>query len=144
MTAGMAQPSAWEACRFLSFSFWVFHRTDPHIEVLSLAFAFLIHNKHNLGMANVQITHSPITNCSFINLVYVFRYYGSSHHIVYASRDSVSGHGASPSPPSSLTHVHRCIGSRNATRQTLPTSVKLTSLSMHGSRNGTTQCMGGV
>ena len=28
----------------------------------------------------VQITHSPITlaNCSFINLVYVFRYYGSS------------------------------------------------------------------
>ncbi len=37
---------------------------------------------------DVQITHSPITlaNCSFVNLVYVFRYYGSSHHIVYVRR----------------------------------------------------------
>jgi hypothetical protein len=43
-----------------------------------------------------------------------------------------------------LTHVHRCIGSRNATRQTLPTSAKLTSLSMYDSRNGATQCMWGV
>ena len=34
----------------------------------------------NVDGAPVQITHSPITlaNCSFINLVYVFRYYGSS------------------------------------------------------------------
>jgi hypothetical protein len=36
--------------------------------------------------------------------------------------------------PSSLMHVHRCIGSRNATRQTLPTSVKLTYLSVYGTR----------
>jgi hypothetical protein len=42
------------------------------------------------------------------------------------------------SPP---TRVHRCIGSRNGTRQTLPTSAKLTSLSMYDSRNDTTQCM---
>ena len=49
-----------------------------------------------------------------------------------------------PSPTSSLTHVHRFIGSRNVTRQTLTTSVKLTSLSIHDSRNGTTQCMGVV
>ena len=58
-----------------------------------------------------------------------------------------------------LTYVHRCIGSRNATRQTMSTSTKmmylsvydrrdvdsgkLTSLSMYDRRNGTTQCMGG-
>ncbi len=35
---------------------------------------------------------------------------------VYDSRDGVSDHTASPSPPSSLTYVHRCFGSRNATR----------------------------
>jgi hypothetical protein len=46
-----------------------------------------------------------------------------------------------PSPPSSLTHVHRCIGCRNATRQTLPTPVKLTSLSIYDNRSVTTQCM---
>jgi hypothetical protein len=51
---------------------------------------------------------------------------------------------SAPSPPSSLTHVHRCIGSRNATRQTLPTSAKLTYLSVYDSRNGATQCMRGV
>jgi hypothetical protein len=33
-----------------------------------------------------------------------------------------------PSPPSSLTYVHMCIGSPNSTRQTLSTSVKLTYL----------------
>ncbi len=37
------------------------------------------------------------------------------------------------SPTSSLTHVHRYIVSRNATRQTLPTFAKLTSLSMYDS-----------
>ncbi len=45
---------------------------------------------------------------------------------VYDNRDGVSEQAASPSPPSSLTHVHRCIGPRNATRQTLSNSVKLT------------------
>jgi hypothetical protein len=55
---------------------------------------------------------------------------------VHDSRDGVSEHAASPSPPSSLTHVHRCIGSRNATRQTLPTSAKLTYPSMYDSRDG--------
>ena len=60
---------------------------------------------------------------------------------VYDSRDGVSERAASPSPSSSLTLVHRYIGSRNATRQTLPTSVKLTSLSMYDTRNGATQCM---
>jgi hypothetical protein len=42
---------------------------------------------------------------------------------VYDRRDGVSEDAASPSPPSSLTDVHRCIGCRNGTRQTLPTSV---------------------
>jgi hypothetical protein len=73
---------------------------------------------------------------------------------VYDSRDGVSEHTVPPSSSSSLTHVHRWIGSRNATRQTLPTSAKLThlsmydsrdgvseSLSMYDSRNGATQCM---
>ncbi len=60
---------------------------------------------------------------------------------VYDSRDGVSEHGASPSPPSLLTYVHMCIGSLNTTRQTLPTSEKLTSLSVYDSRSGSTQCM---
>jgi hypothetical protein len=41
----------------------------------------------------------------------------------------------------SLTQVHRDISFHNATRQTLPTSAKLTSLSMYDIRNDTTQCM---
>ena len=45
----------------------------------------------------------------------------------------------SPSPPSSLTHVHRCIGSRNTDRQTLPTSAKLTHLSVYDSRDGVSE-----
>jgi hypothetical protein len=44
---------------------------------------------------------------------------------VYDSRDGVSEYTDSPSPPSSFTYPHRWIGSRNATRQTLPTSPKL-------------------
>jgi hypothetical protein len=46
----------------------------------------------------------------------------------------VSDHTVSPSAPSSITNVHRCIGSREVTRQTLATSVKLTSLSMYDTR----------
>jgi hypothetical protein len=38
--------------------------------------------------------------------------------------------------PSSLIHVHRCIGSRNATRQTIPTQEKLTSVSVYDCRDG--------
>jgi hypothetical protein len=60
---------------------------------------------------------------------------------VYDSRDVVSECGASPSSPSSLTNVHRFIGSLNGTRQTLSTSAKLTSLSMYDRRNEVTQCM---
>ncbi len=43
---------------------------------------------------------------------------------------------ASPSPPSSLTQVHRCIGSRHAVRQTQPTSATLTYLSLYDNRDG--------
>jgi hypothetical protein len=58
-----------------------------------------------------------------------------THLSMYDSRDDVSERAASPSPPSSLMHVHRYIGSRNATRQTLPTSVKLTYLRVYDSRD---------
>ncbi len=37
--------SVCEACRFLSFRFSVFHRTDTHIKVLSVALALSINNK---------------------------------------------------------------------------------------------------
>jgi hypothetical protein len=58
---------------------------------------------------------------------FFFFYLGEKGRIsVYDSRDGVSAHAASLSPPSSIMHVHRCIGSRNGTRQTLPTSPKLT------------------
>ncbi len=40
-----------------------------------------------------------------------------------------------------FTHVHRYIGSRNGTRQTLSTSPKLTYLSVYDWRNGVTQCI---
>jgi hypothetical protein len=43
------------------------------------------------------------------------------------------------SPTSSLTYVHRYIGSRSATRQTLPTSAKLTYLSVYDSRDGVSE-----
>jgi hypothetical protein len=36
-------------------------------------------------------------------------------------------------------HVHSCIVSRNATRQTLPTSAKLTYLSVYDSRDGVSE-----
>jgi hypothetical protein len=54
---------------------------------------------------------------------------------VYDSRDGSSEHGASPSSPSSLTYVHRCIGSRNPTRQTLTNSTRLTYLSVYDNRD---------
>ncbi len=64
-----------------------------------------------------------------------------THLSVYDIRDGTSERVPSPSSPSSLMHVHRCIGSHNATRQTRPTSVKLTYLSMYDSRHDTTYCM---
>ncbi len=57
----------------------------------------------------------------------------------YDSIDGVSERAASSSPPSSLTHEHRCIGSRNATRKTLPTYVKLTYVSVYDSRDGVSE-----
>ncbi len=69
----------------------------------------------------------------------------SARPIHYSTFDaSPPSPAPSPSPPSSLTHVHRCIGSRNTARQILPTSAKLTYLSMYDSRNGVTQCMRGI
>ena len=59
-----------------------------------------------------------------------------THLNVYDSTDGVSVRAASPSSPSSLMYVHRCIGSRNATRQTLPTSAKLTYLSVYDITDG--------
>jgi hypothetical protein len=58
---------------------------------------------------------------------------------VYDSTDGVSEDGGSPSPPSSLTHVHRCIGSHNTTRWTLTTSPKLTYLGVYDSRDGVSE-----
>ncbi len=51
--------------------------------------------------------------------------------------DGVSEHAASPSPP--FSHVHRFIGSRNTVRQILPTSAKLTYLSMYDSSDGVSE-----
>jgi hypothetical protein len=54
---------------------------------------------------------------------------------VLESRDGVSEPASSPSPPSSLTHVHRCIGSRNPTRHSVSNSARLMYLSMYDSRD---------
>jgi hypothetical protein len=54
---------------------------------------------------------------------------------VYDNRDGVSECTASPSVPSSITHVHRCIGSHNVTRQMMTTSTKLTYLSVYDIRD---------
>jgi hypothetical protein len=62
-----------------------------------------------------------------------------THLNVYDRRDAVSERSASPSPPSSLTHVHRCIGSHNTTRETLSTSVKLTYLSVYDRRDAVSE-----
>jgi hypothetical protein len=58
-----------------------------------------------------------------------------SQQTVLYSRDGVPEHVPSPSSPSSFTHVRRCIGSLNATRERLPTSVKLTYLSVYDIRD---------
>jgi hypothetical protein len=58
---------------------------------------------------------------------------------VHDRRDDVSDHSASPSPPSSLTHVHRYIVAHNGTRQTMTTSVKLTYLSVYDRIDGVSE-----
>ena len=50
--------------------------------------------------------------------------------------DVASEPASSPSPPSSLTHVHRCIGSRNPIRHSVPNFARLTYLSVYDSRDG--------
>ncbi len=45
-------------------------------------------------------------------------------------------HTTSPSPPSSVTHVHRWIGSHNPTWQTLTNSTRLTYISVYDRRDG--------
>ena len=42
----------------------------------------------------------------------------------------------SSSPPSSLTHVHRCIGYHNPTWHSMPTSARLMYLSVYDNRDG--------
>jgi hypothetical protein len=135
----------------------VSHRTDTHLQVFSLTLAFSIHDKLPFKQTSSDPSHpvyaryvdsSSLGNNKHVNPV--------SRHAprqtlttsvkltylsVYDSTDDVSEHRASPSPPSSLTHVHRCIGSRNGTRQTLPTSVKLTYLSVYDSRDGVSECV---
>ena len=50
-------------------------------------------------------------------------------------RNSVSESASSSSPPSSFTHVHRCIGYHNPTWYSLTKSVRLTNLSVYDRRN---------
>ncbi len=108
----------------------------------------LTHVHRSIGSRNAtrQIlpTSAKLTHLS----VYDSRDGGSEHaaspsppsSLTHVHRDGVSEYAASPSSPSSLTHhVHRCIGSRNATRQTLPTSAKLTYLSVYDSRDGVSE-----
>ena len=54
---------------------------------------------------------------------------------VYDSRDSASESTLSPSPLSSLTYVHRCIGYRNPNWHSLPNPVRLTNLSVYDRRD---------
>ena len=61
MTTGKTQHSVWETCRFLRLSFWVFHHTDTHKQVLSLTFAFSIHNKLPQQPHNKQSSIHPLT-----------------------------------------------------------------------------------
>ena len=44
-----------------------------------------------------------------------------------------------PVPTSSITHAHRCIGSRNPTRHSVPNSARLMYLSMYYSRAGVSE-----
>ena len=47
--------------------------------------------------------------------------------------------GLSPSPPSSLTHVHRCIGDHNPNWHSLSKSVRLTYLSVYDNRDSVSE-----
>jgi hypothetical protein len=58
---------------------------------------------------------------------------------VYDRRDGASESAPSPSPPSSLTHVHRCIGSHNPTWKTLTNSSRLTYLSVYDIRDAASE-----
>ena len=61
----------------------------------------------------------------------------SARAIHYSTFDaSPPSPAPSLSPPSSPTHAHRCIGSRNPTRHTVPNSARLTYLSVYDSRDG--------
>ena len=89
-----------------------------------------------------------VVELTFIFLRVTFR--GSpflrSSHVLTKDADSAdsaraihySTFDASPplSPPSSPTHAHRCIGSRNPTRHTVPNSARLTYPSVYDSRDG--------
>ena len=54
---------------------------------------------------------------------------------VYDNRDVTSETSLSPSPPSSLTDVHRCISYRNPNWDSLSKSVRLTYLSVYDNRD---------
>ena len=56
-----------------------------------------------------------------------------AHLSVYDSRDGASETTLSPSPISSLTHVHRCIGCHNPNWHSLTKSVRLMCLSVYDS-----------
>jgi hypothetical protein len=58
---------------------------------------------------------------------------------VYDNRDVTSETTPSPSPLSSLTHVHKFIGSLNPTCQTLSNSARLTCLSVYDNRDGASE-----
>ena len=53
---------------------------------------------------------------------------------VYDRRDNASEPGLFPSFPSSLTHVHRCIGYHNPNWNSLSKSARLTYLSVYDNR----------
>ena len=58
---------------------------------------------------------------------------------VYDSRVNSRQSSPSPSPPSLLTHAHRCIGSHNPNWHMWPNSAKLTYLSVYDSRDGASE-----
>jgi hypothetical protein len=58
---------------------------------------------------------------------------------MYDRRDDGSESAPSPSPPSSLTHAHRWIGSRNPNWDSVPKSVILTNLSVYDRKYGSSQ-----
>jgi hypothetical protein len=93
-----------------------------------------------------------VVELTFVFLRVTFR--GSpflrSSHVLTKDADSADSarptfDASSPSPapslcpPSSLTHAHRCIGSRNPTRHSVPNSARLTYLSVYESRDGVSE-----